>query len=79
MERKFRWIDESIDISHVYDKFSKVLQNLIKDAEQADLDCDEVLYERICENIEVQAKLHIPDVISRDEWLRICDKYWFNE
>lgn len=75
---KFRWIDNDIDISDIQDKFTKPLQNLIKEAEQADREKDEGTFECACDGIEMFSKMLVPDVISKKQWEKVCEKYWFH-
>ncbi|MCD7741488.1 MAG: hypothetical protein LUI06_04725 [Ruminococcus sp.] len=76
MSEEFRWIDNSIDISSFYDRLSPIVKGLIKEAEKADRANMDVVYEDTCDDIEIQAKLLVPDVISFKEWHMICDKYY---
>lgn len=76
MENKFRWIKNDIDISGFYHKLPKDVIETMQEAEQADLNNDEGMFICICEGLECQAKLYVPDVISTKEWDLLCQKYW---
>lgn len=72
----FRWIDNDIDISSFYDRLGKDLRELIALAEQADRDGAEGSFIELCDGIEVYGKLHVPAVISVEEWELLCRKYY---
>lgn len=74
-QTEFRWIDESIDISDIYPRLPKITKDVIRDAEQADLEDNYPMYYFLIEDIEIQTKLLVPDVISHHEWDLICWKY----
>lgn len=76
MKNKFRWIKNDIDISSFYHKLPKDVIETMQEAEQADLNDDEGTFICICEGLECQAKLYVPDVISTKEWDLLCQKYW---
>lgn len=76
MENQFRWIKNNIDISSFYHKLPKDVIETMQEAEQADLNDDEGTFICICEGLECQAKLYVPDVISTKEWDLLCQKYW---
>lgn len=73
--KKFRWIDDNIDISAFYDKLPKMIKQTISEAEQYDRDNCEPEYYNMCDDIEIKTKMLIPDVISHKEWELICAKY----
>lgn len=76
MADTFQWIANDIDISSFYDRLGRGVKELIAEAEQADRDDCNPAYCEICDSIEVQAKLLVPDVISRKEWDLLCEKYY---
>lgn len=76
MKQQFHWIDNDIDISSFYDRLTSVVKTLIAEAEQADIDQQDIAFYEICDNIEIQAKLLVPDVISYKEWDMLCEKYY---
>lgn len=71
-----RWIKDNIDISDFYDRLPKAVKETISEAEEADKNDDEGTFICICEGLECQAKLFVPDVISTKEWELLCEKYW---
>ena len=73
---KFRWIDESIDISSFYDKLPRHHREFIAEIEQADLDDDWYNYATLCDDFESHTKLLLlDDVITDKEWDMLCSKY----
>lgn len=75
MKKEFNYLNGKIDISDIYDKLPKSIKELLSEAEQHDLEdklgslvCD-------CDDIEVRTKLLIPDIITKNEWERICQRY----
>lgn len=76
MSEEFRYLDNDIDISDFYDKLPKHLKALIAEAEQLDREGKEGELLAICEGIEVQGKLCVPDCITKEQWERLCDKYY---
>lgn len=75
MKKQFRWINEDIDISGFYHKLDDFIKELIKDAEEADKNDNYPVYYEMCDNIDVQAKLYVPDVLSEKEWNMLCYRY----
>ena len=76
MAEKFKYLNNDIDISDFYDKLPTILKNLIAEAEQLDREDNEGKLYGICEGIECIGKLYVPDVLTEEEWHRLCDKYW---
>ena len=72
MKKENNWIDKEIDISTFYDKLSDSVNTPAPSTGTAQ---DMAFYE-ICDNIEIQSKLLVPDVISFKEWDLLCSKYY---
>ena len=71
----FQWIDNDIDISTFYEKLPSHIKQMIAEAEEADRNNQDAIYDTICDDLEIHTKLLIPDVISSKEWDIICCKY----
>ena len=76
MKKENNWIDKEIDISTFYDKLSDSVKELIVEAEEAEKNDMDMAFYEICDNIEIQSKLLVPDVISFKEWDLLCSKYY---
>lgn len=76
MIEQSEWIRRDIDISSFYDKLSKIVKTLIAEAKEAEKNRQDFAFYEICDNIEIQAKLLVPDVISHKEWELLCEKYY---
>ena len=76
MSEEFRYLNNDIDISDFYDKLPRGLKALIAEAEQLDRDDNEGALLAVCEGIEIQGKLCVPDGITKEQWERLCDKYY---
>ena len=76
MKKENNWIDKEIDISTFYDKLSDSVKELIVEAEEAEKNDMYMAFYEICDNIEIQSKLLVPDVISFKEWDLLCSKYY---
>lgn len=74
--QRHRWIKDNVDISAFYERLPKIIKETIAEAEEADRNNDEGTFICICEGLECQAKLFVPDVISVKEWDLLCYKYW---
>ncbi len=72
---KFRWIDESIDISDIYPRLPKHMKDMIAEIEQADIDDNLGIYSTGIDDLEAHTKLLIPDIITDKEWEMICNRY----
>lgn len=75
MSRKFQWIAEDIDVTAIYQRLPRYVQEMIADIEQADLNDNMPVYYGYCDDLEIHTKLLVPDVISRHEWDLLCSKY----
>ena len=76
MSQRFQFLDNDIDIKDFYDKLPSSLKRLIAEAEQLDSDGNDGELLGICEAIEVYGKLCVPDLLSHEEWDRLCEKYY---
>ena len=76
MKKENNWIDKEIDISTFYDKLSDSVKELIIEAEEAEKNDMDMAFYEICDSIEIQSKLLVPDVISFKEWDLLCSKYY---
>ena len=74
-ENEFRWIDENIDISDFADKLPGHIKDMIRDAEKADKEDNFPVYAQVCDDLEICAKLLVPDVLTMKQWHDFCDKY----
>lgn len=75
MRKEFNYLNEEVNISDIYDKLPKSIKELIAEAEQHDLEdklgslvCD-------CDDIEIRTKILIPNILTKKEWERICQRY----
>lgn len=76
MAERFQFLNNEIDISDFYERLPTILKDLIAEAEQLDREGNDAKLDGICEAIEVYGKLLLPDVLSVEQWERLCDKYY---
>lgn len=76
MDKKFQFLNNDIDISDFYNKLAPELKELIAEAEKFDEEGKEGALLGICEGIEDIAKLYVPEILSKEEWDRLCTKYY---
>lgn len=73
--RKYNYIDNSIEIDF---ELSITLEDLVRQAEEADILEDYGLYMNIADAIDSQAKKEVSNhIISETEWKRLVRRYCF--
>lgn len=73
--QEFRWIAENIDISALTEKLPWYIKDMIHDAEHADRENNFPVYAQVCDDLEIYAKLLVPDILTMAEWHMLCEKY----
>lgn len=71
----FRWIANDIDVSEIVSKLPKYILDMITEIEQADKEDNMPVYYQICDDFEIYTKLLVPDVLTMQEWDKLCAKY----
>lgn len=72
--QRFQWIKD-IGISSTYSKLPVEITELISKAEAADLSSNKEQYDILCEKIQNKSRKLVPNLLSFNEWERICMKY----
>ena len=71
----FRWIANDIDVSELINKFPSYMLEMIDQIEQADKENNLPVYVQVCDDFEKKAKMLVPDVITMEQWHKLCAKY----
>ncbi len=71
----FRWIANDIDVSELINKFPSYMLEMIDQIEQADKENNLPVYVQVCDDFEIYAKMLVPDVITMEQWHKLCAKY----
>ncbi|MBQ9199069.1 MAG: hypothetical protein IJ141_02695 [Lachnospiraceae bacterium] len=72
---QFRWIANDIDVSEFVKKLPSYMLEMIDQIEQADIESNLPVYVQVCDDFEIYAKMLIPDVITMEQWHKLCAKY----
>ena len=71
----FRWIANDIDVSELINKFPSYMLEMIDQIERADKENNLPVYVQVCDDFEIYAKMLVPDVITMEQWHKLCAKY----